>query len=91
MLTPLLVSGFHFRLKRWRWNPHSAPFLRGGFCAKAFRKKGTKCINQVQIWFLKRTCGAFFFGPLWPRQGQVFAAPLGVVNPRQGFPCSIHG
>ena len=53
--------------------------------------KGTKCIHRVQIWFLKRTCSGFFFVPLWPRQGQAFAGPLGVVTPRQGSPCSIHG
>ena len=35
----------------------------GGVCAKDFCKKGTKRK------FLKRTCSAFFFGPLWPRQG----------------------
>ena len=74
-----------------RWNPLSAPFLRGGFCAKDFCKKGTKCIHRVQIWLLKRACSAFFFGPLWPRQGQAFAGPLGVVTPPQGSPCSIHG
>ena len=51
-------------------NPLSAPFLRGGFCAKDFCKKGTKCIHRVQISLLKRTCSAFFFGPLWPCQGQ---------------------
>ena len=74
-----------------RRNPLSAPFLRGGFCANAFCKQGTKCIHQVQIGFRKRTCNAFFIGPLWPRQGQAFAGPYGVVTPRQGFPCSTHG
>ena len=74
-----------------RWNPLSAPFLRRGFCAKDFCKKGTKHIHQVPIWLLKRTHSAFFFGPLWPRQGQAFAGPLGVVTPRQGSPCSTHG
>ena len=33
----------------------------------------------------------FFFSPLWPRQGQALAGPLGVVTPCQGSPCSIHG
>ena len=74
-----------------RWNPLSAPFLWGGFCAKDFCKKGTKCIHRVQIWFLKRTCNAFFFRPLWPCQGQGFAGLLGVVTPRRGSQCSIHG
>ena len=73
------------------------PFLHhfcgggGGFCAKAFCKKGTKCINKAHVWFLKSTCSAFFFSPLWPRQGQAFAGPLSVVTPRQGSPCSTHG
>ena len=56
-----------------RWNPLFAAFLRGGFCGKAFCKQGTKCIHQVHIWFLRRTGSAFFFGPLWPSQGQAFA------------------
>ena len=73
-----------------RWNPLSAPFLRGAFCAKDFCKKGPKCIHRVQIWFLRRTRSAFFFGPLWPGQGQAFPGPLGVVTPYQGSPCSIH-
>ena len=32
-----------------RWNPLHAPFLRGGFRAKEFCKKGTKCIHRVQM------------------------------------------
>ena len=30
-----------------RWNPLSAPFVRGGFGAKDFCKKGTNCIHRV--------------------------------------------
>ena len=71
--------------------PFLHPFCGGGLCTKVFCKKGTKCIHRVQISFLKHTCSAFFFGPLWPRQGQAFAGLLGVVTPRQGSQCSIHG
>ena len=69
--TPLVcvraLFGYPFCPPFVHWNPLSAPFLRDS-C-----KKGTNCIHAGQIWFLKRTCSAFFFDPLWPRQGQAFA------------------
>ena len=68
--------------------PPLCTLCAGGFRAKAFCTKGTKCIHQVQMWFLTQTCIAFFFGSSWLCQGQASAEPLGVRTARQGSPCS---
>ena len=75
------------------WNPLSAPFLGGGggFCAKDFCKKCTKCIHRVQICLLKRTCNAFFLRSLVASSRASLCRAARCRTPHQGSPCSIHG
>ena len=69
--------------------PFLLPFCGGVSAPRIFASRAPNASTGFKFGFL--SVHAFFFGPLWPRQGQAFAGPFCAVTPSQGSPCSIHG